>query len=360
MANQPNWTITNESPEWRNKIWEYMAWGAKDAKVGTWLDEQDHHLDRRTVAHIRLELKYLPEELAASLKPPVQRLRSDLRREPVRVVEPTGVLEQLVLVERWREHWRHLLQCWQALRGIGVFAPGAREMQNWLLGPDPSHWPIPGGQVQMDQQGKLWVKLWLADQPEGESLQQHLPEHRLWETIEKLRAAMAEDLTARRGWYLRALAYGKEQLELPVSLEEPWNCGGDPQLLVTYGNTLYEQLFRQVAGLPFDVIDPEQFGKNDEERFCYQGTPIMAGCSPEQEAKAAALLIQGQQELARSAEAQSAGAAYWRVKIQTEKLKESLDGILALTEPPPGSACDQCRNWSGELKFSPRQGATVG
>ena len=57
-------------------------------------------------------------------------------------------MAQLALAEKVKTHWAGLLEPLQSLKGLGVFTPGAREIQTWLLELDAPLWPIPGGQVR--------------------------------------------------------------------------------------------------------------------------------------------------------------------------------------------------------------------
>ncbi|MFQ6025900.1 MAG: hypothetical protein ACE5Q6_00125 [Dehalococcoidia bacterium] len=359
MAKRREWRKTNVPWDRLVTVWERMALGDSTSQIEGWLEREGDSLAAKTIRRVGLELKDLPEELARDLPPQVQRLRWELRGEATQSLGPASLLGQLTLVERWRQHWQDLLQPLRYLRGIGIFAPGAREIQTWLMSPDPSVWPVPGGQVYLDKSGNLKVKLATEECLYWPKLQQHLPEGLVWGVMGNLRLAMEEDLAARRDWYLWVIDYVKEQLELPVLLEGSGKRVRQGRLLISYVNILYEQVFRRVAGLPWSRISEDEFWQDEEGNLCYNGTPVMRRCSQSQEAKAISLLIKGQDELVKAPLARAAGEAYRRVEIQTGKLKESLDLILALDDPPLHGVCDHCRSWAAELGVSQRPAVTL-
>ena len=136
-----------------------MALGENETQIGVWLDAQDSHLDRETLGRVRRELADLPQPLAKNLPEIVRLYRRQLLGESPLAVTDLSLMAQLALAEKVKTHWAGLLEPLQSLKGLGVFAPGAREIQTWLLELDARDWPVPGGRVYRDENDQLSVTL---------------------------------------------------------------------------------------------------------------------------------------------------------------------------------------------------------
>ena len=345
MSNRPSWKKSHVPWEKEVVIWERMALGENDIQVGFWLDTRGFHLDRETLGRVRRELADLPEPLAKRVPDTIRLFRRQLRGESPLAVTDMSLMAQLALAEKVKTHWAGLLEPLQSLKGLGVFTPGAREIQTWLLELDARDWMVPGGQVHRDENDQLSVTLDVERQDGQEQLRQHLPSEPIWAVISDYSRATLADLTARRDLLNRILDHVGEQLAVPIILENQRDRPATPYVHVNFVGALYELVLRRVSGLPFNPVLESDFWEGEGGGMSLSGLPLFFYFSKDLAEKATSLLILGPDPLAESSVARAAGDYYLEAEQKSKKLSAVISQMMNRTEPPAGSSCDRCWDW---------------
>jgi hypothetical protein len=254
-------------------------------------------------------------------------------------------------LEEIRSHWDSLLSMLGDLQGVGVFPPEAREILSWKSRyPKESEWPVSKGSAHGCQGGVVSVTLSVKDEPEWECVNEHLSGHPVLAAVDAFEKATEQDLAAKWNLAEELLIQVEVEVGVPVTLGTTQISIEQPSLTFEYLTSIYDHVFRIVAGLSAYPRTPDEIRsmiRLSEERLDFNGLadPLALGCDHGQLDRVIEFLINPPYELSSSEKAKAAGEAYHNAEVKTQELKEVLVDFLKQAGKEPDTRCGKCRPW---------------
>ncbi|NQT72455.1 MAG: hypothetical protein HQ553_06750 [Chloroflexi bacterium] len=249
--------------------------------------------------------------------------------------------------EQMDRHHKKLLHPLKGLQDIEVFPSARDDLASWLMGTNDHKWSIKQGHVRQDSKGEISVELSIEAKLEWEYLQQHLDKHRIWQAIEDWKAAMIQDLIARRELF-KALWCNVEQGTGLEIARDIMHTKVDREMLgPDYVFGIYDHVFRKIigcVGLPWTW---ESFVVEENGRIILDGTKYTIAflTEPQTRERIIKYFLEAQTKFTELREAKSAKEPYHQAQECTRRVKDELGGILLAPGLHPDSKCEKCEPW---------------
>jgi hypothetical protein len=194
------------------------------------------------------------------------------------------------------------------------------------------------------------ISLCAQEKPEWAGVSEHLTGHPVLAALDAFKMATEQDLAARWNLAEELLTIVEPRTGLAVTLDSGRQSAGRSCLTLDYLGALYDQVFREAAGLSAYPGSPDQYRSRfrifgDSLYFGGLGSPFASHCSPDQLNKIIDFLVNPPDKLSKSRNSRIAGAAYRHAEVRTQELNKALVDFLDEAGKEPENRCRECRPW---------------